>query len=388
MRHPQAPALHRVPCGARGIGLALLLAALAAPGLAGDEHAIDPAPGRDEAETLQAGRQSRERSFVVLPMPKSSPALGSGLTLAAVMYYQHAGSARPWMTGGGAMRTSNGSQGAAIFQKAYLGGDRYRALLVGAKADLHLHFYGIGEASIDRGISIEQRATAWQGDVLRKVADNHYLGLRLRHVEVETRVPLEYPQVPELEIPPLELDMRLAGPGLLYEYDTRDVETSSSAGDYVRIVAQWNLDSWGADRQYARVTAAWNRYRRLGPDRVLAMRVAGCAAGDDAPFFELCSYGSGADLRGYESGRHRDRTLLAAQAEYRLQFHPRWGAVVFGGIGGVAPAPGEFQTDSLLPAAGVGLRFKASTAYNVNVSLDYARGEDSDAVYVSIGEAF
>ena len=41
-----------------------------------------------------------------------------------------------------------------------------------------------------------------------------------------------------------------------------------------------------------------------------------------------------------------------------------------------------------LPAAGIGLRYEASRQYGLNVSIDYARGRDSDAVYFYIGEAF
>ena len=41
-----------------------------------------------------------------------------------------------------------------------------------------------------------------------------------------------------------------------------------------------------------------------------------------------------------------------------------------------------------LPAAGVGLRYQASEAYGVNVSVDYAVGRDDGALYFRIGEAF
>ena len=47
-----------------------------------------------------------------------------------------------------------------------------------------------------------------------------------------------------------------------------------------------------------------------------------------------------------------------------------------------------FRFGDLLPAGGAGLRLLVSETYGVNVSIDYARGKDSDAIYVQIGEAF
>jgi len=58
------------------------------------------------------------------------------------------------------------------------------------------------------------------------------------------------------------------------------------------------------------------------------------------------------------------------------------------GIGSVAPKIDEFKIDDILPSAGFGLRFLASEDYRVNVGIDYAFGEDSEALYFRIGEAF
>ncbi len=364
-------------------------------GVAGAAQATDvsvaSAPGREEAEQLHAGREDDgNRSFVVLPIPQSNPALGTGVVLAAVVFYQPEGSVRPWMTGAGALWTDNGSRGGGLFQKAYLGGDRWRLTAFAAQGDLNLKFYGIGDAAADRGrsIDIEQAPTFFRVDLLRKVADAQFLGLRLQAVDVTTRVPIVPPGDIELEIPTPELDVSLAGPGLVYEYDTRDSETGPTRGTYIDAAAQWYLGGWGSDREYANLTLAANHYRPLGADGVLALRAYACSAGDNAPFFDLCLFGTGADLRGYEGGQYRDHTLLAIQGEYRWQFARRWGAAFFAGVGDVAPSFGDYRLDGLLPAGGIGLRFKASTDYNVNVRLDYARGKDGDAVYFSIGEAF
>lgn len=99
-------------------------------------------------------------------------------------------------------------------------------------------------------------------------------------------------------------------------------------------------------------------------------------------------YGASNDLRGYETGRYRDGATWAAQAELRQHLFWRLGAVVFAGIGGVAPKLGALDDSVILPSAGIGLRFQPSKETPVNLRVDYARGKDSHALYISVGEAF
>jgi hypothetical protein len=62
--------------------------------------------------------------------------------------------------------------------------------------------------------------------------------------------------------------------------------------------------------------------------------------------------------------------------------------VAFGGVGEVARDPGDFNAQDLLPSVGAGLRFLVSEENRVNISIDYARGREGDAVYFRIGESF
>jgi hypothetical protein len=48
----------------------------------------------------------------------------------------------------------------------------------------------------------------------------------------------------------------------------------------------------------------------------------------------------------------------------------------------------KMNPKDLLPAAGIGARFEASTKYHVNLSIDYAVGDGSSALYFYVGEAF
>src|SRR5262249_41831228 len=107
-----------------------------------------------------------------------------------------------------------------------------------------------------------------------------------------------------------------------------------------------------------------------------------------APFYDLCLFGSQHDLRGYEGGRYRDHAMAAAQLEIRQHLFWRIGAVVFGGVGAVAPSFGELGQAKGLPAAGPGLRFQPTSKGPVNMSVDYAWGLHSQGIYLYVGEAF
>src|SRR5512145_423776 len=118
-------------------------------------------------------------------------------------------------------------------------------------------------------------------------------------------------------------------------------------------------EALGSDFNYRTFTLAGNYYRRAGPG-VLALRGYACGVSDKTPLFDLCLFGAGTDLRGYEAGRYRDRSMFALQGEYRFPLGGRFGAVVFAGSGKVAPSFGGMDDEPDLPSVGAGLRWLAS----------------------------
>jgi outer membrane translocation and assembly module TamA len=107
----------------------------------------------------------------------------------------------------------------------------------------------------------------------------------------------------------------------------------------------------------------------------------------NAPFFLLSTFGGSTDLRGYPSGRYRDRMMYALQSEYRWQVNDQWIATGFAGFGEVAADMSDFG-ENFLPAAGVGLRYVLSQKHRVGLSFDVAVGDDGAEFYFGVGEAF
>ena len=80
--------------------------------------------------------------------------------------------------------------------------------------------------------------------------------------------------------------------------------------------------------------------------------------------------------------------MFAVQAELRQELRYRLGVVGFAGIGGIAPEINKFRFDKLLPAAGVGLRFKLDKKNHINYRIDFAVGREGRTISIGVGEAF
>jgi len=342
-----------------------------------------------EPAAQDATRKPHDFSFVALPIPVSNPTIGSGFAFGAGALYKAGKSDKPWVTGVAFLYTNTESWGLALVQKAYIGDDRLRLVGAVGGGEFHIDYYGIGPDAGDRDVSIPitQRAGFIGAQGLVRVAPHLYAGLQYRYLDMGTSLHIDPPPFPDLRPPDAELESVSSALGLSAEYDSRDSEYQTSSGLYATGVWLVSDTALGSDRDYSRGEARINGYQRLDPKSVLAWRGSVCVAGDDAPFYDICNYGSQGDLRGYASGQYRDRAMVAAQVEYRRKLFGRFGGVVFAGVGGIGPDLGSVG-DAFLPAGGAGLRFEASRKYGVNVGVDYAVGKDSSAFYFRIGEAF
>ena len=117
---------------------------------------------------------------------------------------------------------------------------------------------------------------------------------------------------------------------------------------------------------------------------VLAWEAQACARSDKAPLWDACRI----HLRGFPATDYLGKTSASAQAEARWRFHGKWGAVAFAGGGYVRNPFSDPDERELVPSYGIGLRFMVLKSQRINIRLDYARSDDSGALYLSVGEAF
>jgi hypothetical protein len=355
-------------------------------------HAAEPSqlakdigvdPSRAVAETRLV------EDVVVAPIPISNPTVGTGLALVVMPFY-HLGEASPLSNTAVAVGyTSSGSWAVGAAQSTRLRGDALRVDGFLAYINLRYPFYGIGASAGEqgRGVPIEQKAFAFAPELLLQVAKGAFLGVRYRGVRVDTALDTTDVTPGLAPIVDLSAGIVTSGLGPVAVLDTRDNEMSPASGWLADLRANFAEHSFGSDGTYRTFSASANHYARLGAG-VLALRAYACGASELTPLFDLCLYGGGNDLRGYEIGRYRDRAMLAVQGEYRFPLAGRFGAVVFAGTGKVAPGFDQMGSQPTLPGYGAGLRWLASRKARVNLSLDVARGRDDTSLYVYVKEAY
>jgi hypothetical protein len=66
----------------------------------------------------------------------------------------------------------------------------------------------------------------------------------------------------------------------------------------------------------------------------------------------------------------------------------RWGLVGFVGGGYVDNSFSEVDIHDPIPSYGIGVRFMVLKSKRINIRIDYGRSHDSDAIHLSVGEAF
>ncbi len=344
-------------------------------------------------QTEAAARIFDKDNFFVMPIPMSNPTIGTGLGLATMYLFQAGENAPPSSVSLMGFYADSESWAGALGTETFFKDDKYRLSGWVGYYDVNLEFFGIGGEAGDRGesIGINQRGPFLMGRFLFRIANHLYLGPQYRYIANETALqnPILPPDRPGDLIPTLLKDVT-SGLGAVLEYDTRDNRFYPLEGSHLEVSANLAREQIGSDDDYEQYEIGYNFYKPLGEHKILAWRTTGCFIGGDAPYWDVCQFGTETDgMRGYVGGQYRDDVSITTQLEFRWRFYKKWGMVAFAGAGNVASTVGDLSFDDLLPSVGVGLRFLASEKDGVNLSIDYARGRDSsDAWYFRIGEAF
>jgi outer membrane protein assembly factor BamA len=326
--------------------------------------------------------------LVVAPIPGRSPQMGWTLTLGGGYFLksrEEDSEVAPSLLGGFAMVAENGSYAYGGGANLHLLDDKLRVQAGAGYLDIRYAYYGSGsDNNLGIGIDILQEAPMYFASASWRVWGKLYVGLGYLGGDVDTRLRVTLPQSPFLD-PSLKLD--IGAYVIPIEFDSRDHEQFPREGWLINGRAMIYRDSAGSDFETETFKFSANYYRPMGEQNVLALRAYMRATNEGAPFFVLSTFGGSTDLRGYPSGRYRDRMMYALQAEYRWQFSDRWIFTGFAGFGEVAANIGDFG-DNFLPAAGIGGRFVLSKKHRVGLSADIAVGKDGTEFYFGVGEAF
>lgn len=323
--------------------------------------------------------QTQPGHWVIAPLPFRNELLGAGLVLGAGYLYGAPGTdrgARHSVAAAAGMYAEGGSWTALVAHRGYWSEQRYRTTAAAATGEL-LYNIELQREDLDRTVGLKQEFSGISLKAAAKIGESGWLGVGYRGGDTDVSIE----QLPNagIDISNVLLDGEL---------DTRDSDLYPSSGRYAQAEALIAREELGSDHDYVSLEMEWNAYRRVHEGHVLAWRIAGKIVDGDSPFFAMSWFGAGVDLRGYTPGRYIGESMIAAQAEWRWQATPRWGFTAFGGAGKVSGALGDIDTDSWLPAGGVGVRFKLTKALPLNLRADFAWGREDSTFSLAVGEAF
>ncbi len=190
-----------------------------------------------------------------------------------------------------------------------------------------------------------------------------------------------------------------AGVGVDVRYDTRDNPTMPYSGLLASYSTVFYGRALGSKYNFTYTSLNYRQFKQLFERRsVLAWCAQLDMATGDIPITNLPTFGSANDMRGYDKGKYRDKTMAFAIIEYRHMFgsnetyktlrpvYSRLGFALWGGVASIAENIGKI--DKFKFSIGIGARYEVQP--NINFRLDFGKaisGGDM-LVYFNITEAF
>jgi hypothetical protein len=351
------------------------------------------APGQPEEQPKKKKKLGGPGSFVVAPLPISSPAVGSGIVpvLGYIFPFRAKDKVSPPSTIGVAgIITNNGSRGFAVGGQLFLKENTYEITAGFAHGNVNYDIYGNGIAA-NLKLPLKQTGEAFFGEFLRRIGWKFFVGPRF--LTGRSFITVRPNSVSNFPIPPeAGLHSDLTSIGARLNRDTRPNHFYPLSGTFFTFTSDFFSQALGSKYSFQSYKTVFDKYWSLSKNQVLAYDANFCATGGTPPFYGNCIYGTSNELRGYTAGRYFTRYSLATQLEYRLVLPKRFGLVAFGGVGEAIPGGSQLlqrvQSSHFLPSGGGGLRFELNKKYHVNLRADIAQGKDGHTFGLGVGEAF
>jgi hypothetical protein len=337
---------------------------------------LDVSPSAAERSTLGFG----EGSFIAVPIPFNNPTFGAGLALGAgYLFQQDAGSATSFL-GIGGFKTSNGSFGYGAALDLSLGEGRWHGSLFVGEIDLTYDLFVLGIP-----VPINQSGQAVRGEFRYGFFPSLSAGISFRYLQTELEgigggsLPSQISDALKVELGSL---------GLVANWDSTNSTYYPTTGLRASLDLTYTESLTGIPRSYGKAVAKGAAYFPLGESIVVAGTLVGCSAADEAPFYDSCLLGGTDSFRGYPVMEYFGNELVSAQAEIRGTVGERFGYVAFAGAGTVSESL-IAATDGVVVAGGLGLRYRVSKEFGLDLSLDASVNEDSETlVYLYVGQRF
>lgn len=368
----------RVQPGMFGVLAFLLASSVAGPAVAQGSIPQTQTAGLSTSHETKLGFS--QGSFFAAPIPSQSPTFGAGLTIVGGYLFKADEDSKNSFLGGGAFRTTNGSEGYGLAASVAWDSNRWQATVFGGTVEVNYDLFVLGDA-----IPISQEGDLVQMEFLYGFTPDLATGLGLRYLNtsIERETGGILPDWADRD-----LDLKIASYGWLFDRDTRDDTFYPTTGSSLSISAYQNeiLDT---ERDYQKGVILADYYLNPLPRGVVAMRLALCQVSDETPFFDSCSLGGTDNFRGFSVTEHLGEQLVSFQGAYRGLIGDRFGYAVFAGAGQVNNRFDDTRREGINYAGGVGARYRLTKDFPLDLSVDVALNDDrEETVYVYVGQRF
>ncbi len=249
------------------------------------------------------------------------------------------------------------------------------------------NFYGVG---IDSRLEDEETYGVTfprvRLSLLREIFPNFLIGLGY---ELDVFGNLEINEGGILEASDVngKRDGTVSNIGFQVFYDTRDHQFVPTKGFYIQGKYFTSSKLLGASFNYSKFELDNRYYQKVGKKQVLAANLYLANSSEGTPFYDLNYLGS-KRTRGFDNRRFQDNAELSFALEYRFPITGRFGGVLFGSTGTVAPDLGKTFSSSYKNAVGTGLRYIINKRDGVRIRVDYGHTNEGGNFYFTIKEAF
>lgn len=321
--------------------------------------------------------------IVVVPIPLSNPTFGTGVIVGGAYFYgqteQQKKSQPASFTGAAGVYTNNDSYAIGITQQNYWDEDKWRFNAVGGYVDFRLELR-VPATDNDQLLDWLVDGVIFQTTLSRELYKGWYLGIVGRYMDFYQELSLILPD----DSYALGSNVTSIGGGLNLQYDSRDVPTNAYQGRFFEAQALSSVSSGDVNETYQSYSLRFRSYHQLADPFVLAVDLSWCDRIGKVPLWDTCRL----SLRGFPLTDYLGIESYQGQVEARWRAYKKLGFVAFGGYGYVGRSFSDALDNERVPSVGAGVRYMVLESKRINLRVDYARSGNSEAWYLSVGEAF
>jgi hypothetical protein len=252
------------------------------------------------------------------------------------------------------------------------------------------YFWGVGtQTTPDMKELVSFEMTYSKQRLVTKVDRKFFAGMQYGFMQVSN---VQYVQggVFDQQVIPGRFGSITSGAGLVLLFDSRDNILNAYKGLYIDASFLINRKQLGSQYDYDNVTIDVRKFISLSTTkvRILALQLLVNYNSGNVPWRQMATMGGDQIMRGYYTGRFRDKTILAGQAELRVLAWRKIGFTIFGAVAEVGPDFSTYNWNDVHYTVGICLRYMVNKKERLNIGIDTGFGYQTQGLYFNSGEAF